>query len=661
MFKKIFMISVIGAFAALGGCSGDDGSPGAPGAIGPAGPQGEVGPQGIAGTDAGASFDLTILHLNDTHSNITGDDFDYDVSGLALETTNLDGTAIREVKVLYGGYPRVTTAMRIAESQSPNVLKLHAGDAITGTNYYSLFKGGTHISPDAIMMNRICFDAFTVGNHEFDDGDSGLADFLSDLNSSDCITPVLSANIVPAPTSPLQGGYIQPYVITERGGVEIAIVGSTTKRKTEVSSQPDAGTTLLEELPALQSTIDEVVGLGVEHIILLTHSQYDVDLTFATGLTGVDVIVGGDSHSLLGDSTLTDLGFTPDGPYPTMATNLDGNPVCIVQAWENTHAFGALHVNFSEGTVTSCHGNAIMPIDNRFEYEDSDGEDKFLAGTDVTTIVEDLTSEDEFVHAIEDQIALDHIATFDAQVGPALARVIGTASVPLCYERVPGQGRSSIDGCTASTYQHGSDITTIFVKSMIDAIGSADIAIQNGGGLRIDIPSGDITLDDIYTLLPYSNTIVEGDMTGQAIIAVLENAISNFEDTTDGSTGSYPYAYGLRFDVDASQTFGSRISNVEVNSRVAGNWTPIDLNATYRVVTNSFTAGGRDNYIEFADVTWNNTYTEYRDPLMRYIENLTSLGQSVAPLSEDVYSTKSFIDRNGCNHAIDLNCASINY
>ena len=78
MFKKIFMISVIGAFAALGGCSGDDGSPGAPGAIGPAGPQGEAGPQGIAGTDAGASFDLTILHLNDTHSNITGDDFDYD-------------------------------------------------------------------------------------------------------------------------------------------------------------------------------------------------------------------------------------------------------------------------------------------------------------------------------------------------------------------------------------------------------------------------------------------------------------------------------------------------------------------------------------------------------------------------------------------------------
>jgi len=87
----------------------------------------------------------------------------------------------------------------------------------------------------------------------------------------------------------------------------------------------------------------------VEQIILLTHLQYANDLALARALTGVDVIVGGDSHTLLGDrGVLAPLGFTPEGPYPTMETNVDGDPVCVVHAFDNAQVLGELRVSFDE-------------------------------------------------------------------------------------------------------------------------------------------------------------------------------------------------------------------------------------------------------------------------------------------------------------------------
>lgn len=80
-----------------------------------------------------------------------------------------------------------------------NVLKLHAGDAITGTLYFTSFGG----KADAELMNLACFDAFALGNHEFDRGDSGLKLFLDDLSNDSCNTPVLAANVKPAVGTPL--------------------------------------------------------------------------------------------------------------------------------------------------------------------------------------------------------------------------------------------------------------------------------------------------------------------------------------------------------------------------------------------------------------------------------------------------------------------------
>ena len=166
-------------------------------------------------------------------------------------------------------------------------------------------------------------------------------------------------------------------------------------------------------------------------------------------------------------------------------------------------------------------------------------------------------------------------------------------------------------------------------------------------------------LADAFTLLPFSNTLVILDMTGQQIIDVLEDALANFIDN-DGSSGSYPYAAGLRYDIDASQAAGSRVTNVEVNSQVSGSWIAIDTAATYGVVTNDFIASGQDGYttfsVPFDAGDYEDTFTEYAQGFIDYVEGLTENGQQVQKLPIDEYSTQLFIDTDGCNHSTGAGC-----
>lgn len=649
-------LAIVLSAGVLTGCGGDDGDRGPqgvmgdPGTPGQPGQQGPAGPQGPAGEDASRAIDLTILHMNDHHSHITAESFDFDVSGLDLSATLEGGAPVGEVEVAYGGFPMMVSLFNTLAGQNENVLKLHAGDAITGTLFYTLFAGAA----DAAVMNQICFDAFALGNHEFDDGDAGLAKFLDALNSTACETPALAANVVPGASSAIASGYIQPYTIVERSGQRIGIIGIDIAGKTKNSSQPDADTQFLDETTTAQQYIDELEGLGVDKIILLTHYQYQQDLALAANLSGVDVIVGGDSHTLLGSGTYSELGFNPIAPYPAQVSNSDGDPVCVVQAWEYAHIMGKLNVAFDDdGVVTRCGGQTYMPISSSFSYEFNDAESRTLNSNDTFAVTQALTRYPEVVVTQADASTTDLVAFFDSQTAELRQTVIGTVASDLCLERFPGQGRSTI--CDVSvTANMGSDISNIVAKAFMKVTPTADIGIQNGGGVRVDVPAGDYTIADAYTLLPFSNTLVTLEMTGQQIIDVLEDALANALDN-GGSTGSYPYASGLRYRVDASQAAGSRISNVEVNPRVAGSWTPIDTSATYTVVTNDFIASGQDGYLAFKPIydagNFVDTFTEYAQGFVDYVDALTEAGQAVTKLPDSEYSTQNYIGTDGCDHS----------
>ncbi len=601
-------------------------------------------------TPTSKAIDLTILHMNDHHSHLSSDDFDFDVSNLNLDATTETG-AISEVAVSYGGFPMMVSLFDALEKQYTNVLKLHAGDAITGTLYYSLFQG----TADAAVMNEICFDAFALGNHEFDDGDAGLASFLDGLNSSACQTDVLAANVNPGATSAIAEDYIKPYAIYEFEGEQVGVVGIDIAGKTKNSSNPDEDTTFADETTTAQANIDLLIGMGVNKIILLTHYQYANDLSMAANLNGVDVIVGGDSHTLLGGSTFTDLGFNPGGDYPTVVNDAGGNMVCVVQAWEYAHIMAKLEVSFdADGDVTSCGGQPYLPIADNFVYALNDSEDRVLSSADASKVVQALTAHPEIVLSQADPATSTLLTNFDAQTAALEQTVIGSVAQNLCLERIPGQGRTTI--CSASdTYVQGSDISNIVAKAFLTVTPTAQIGIQNGGGVRVDVAAGDFTIANAFTLLPFSNTLVTIDMSGQQIIDVLEEALTYTIDP-DGSTGAYPYASGLRYAVDMSQDAGSRIASVEVNPRVESRWTPIDLTATYKVVTNNFIAAGRDGYLTFGTLTSVDTFTEYAQGFIDYVETLTEDGGSLMKLPAAEYSTKSYTNANGCLHEAATLC-----
>lgn len=148
---------------------------------------------------------------------------------------------------------------------------------------------------------------------------------------------ILGANIVPHADSAILGPSVPPIenskVFTLADGEKVGVIGITIKQKTMESSMPDEGTILLDERETAQSEIDALKATGVNKIVLITHIGYDNDQDWmARDLDGVDVIVGGDSHSLLGDDA-TSVFSSVRGPYATLLTKDNGSTVCVVQAW----------------------------------------------------------------------------------------------------------------------------------------------------------------------------------------------------------------------------------------------------------------------------------------------------------------------------------------
>lgn len=583
--------------------------------------------------DNDSTLSLRLLHINDHHSHLQSESTSLTIDGI-------------ETDVIIGGFPRVVSMInQLADTNTP-VLKLHAGDAITGDLYYTLFKG----EADAALMNQVCFDAFELGNHEFDDGDAGLVSFLDDLNSGNCNTAILGANVVPEiGVSPLASNtatdYIQPYLIKSYGDQKVGIIGLDIASKTKNSSSPDATTEFLDETTTAQTYIDELKGQGINQIILLTHYQYKNDLVMAANLTDVDVIVGGDSHTLLG-TEYEAYGLNPAGPYPTQVTNKDGNPVCVVQAWQYSYVVGELNIEFNnDGNIESCTGQPHLLLGDEFSRDDGNGDSIMLTGNELTDVQTNIETSTIVDIVTQDVTSAAILADYSEQVDILKTTVIGSSNDDLCLERIPGQGQSTL--CSATeTQSQGSDISNIVALAFKTMSITSDIAIQNGGGVRIDIAQGDLTIGDAYTLLPFANTLSELSMTGEEIIAVLEDAY-DYAISPDGSTGAYPYASGLRWDLDSSQAKNNRFMNVQVKLKDESVWRSINLAETYTVVTNNYIAQGRDGYDTFGTISAEgrvvDTFLDYAQSFVDYVEGQGSI--SKLPASE--YSTQLFYDTDG--------------
>ena len=230
------------------------------------------------------------------------------------------------------------TAVAEAKQRNNNWLLVDGGDQFQGTLFYTYYKG----KAAAEMMNKLGYDAMTVGNHEFDDGPEVLRDFVDAVDF-----PILMSN-ADVSGEPLLADTIQKSTVIERGGEKIGLIGLTPQDTDELAS-PGDNVIFTDPVEAVQAEVDRLTGEGVNKIIVLSHSGLNVDKRVAEETNGVDVIVGGHANTLLSNTI-----EGAKGPYPMMV-----GETAIVQAYAYGKFLGELNVTFDdEGNVIEADGRA---------------------------------------------------------------------------------------------------------------------------------------------------------------------------------------------------------------------------------------------------------------------------------------------------------------
>ncbi|WPZ30190.1 bifunctional metallophosphatase/5'-nucleotidase [Sulfitobacter sp. OXR-159] len=465
---------------------------------------------------AAAEYNLTILHTNDFHDRFE-------------PISKYDGPCSAEDNTAgecFGGSARLMTAIAEARERAGNSILVDGGDQFQGTLFYTQYKG----TLAAEMMNQMGYDAMTVGNHEFDDGPEVLRGFMDAVEF-----PVLMSN-ADVSGEPLLADKLAKSTVIEKGGEKIGLIGLTPEDTHELAS-PGDNVTFSDPVAAVQGEVDLLIAKGVNKIIVLSHSGYGVDQKVAAETTGVDVIVGGHTNTLLSNTN-----ERAEGPYPTMV-----GETAIVQAYAYGKFLGELNVTFDdEGNITKAEGEPL------------------IMDAAVT----------------EDQPTVDRIAE---------------AAKPLeeIRNRVVAETAEAIDGERGNCRAQECSMGNLVADAMLDRVKDQgiDVAIANSGGLRASIDAGEVTMGEVLTVLPFQNTLSTFQVTGAQLIEALENGVSQHEE----GAGRFPQVAGMSFAFDPKAEAGSRISDV----MVAGE--PIDLEKTYGAVSNNYVRNGGDGYAMFKD------------------------------------------------------------
>lgn len=503
---------------------------------------------------------MTIIHVNDTHSRLE----DVRVS------TELDLGNGKEIYYMYmGSYPRLAAKVNKIRSIQSNTLFLHAGDLVQGSLYFTLYNGQAGID----FMNMMKLDAMVTGNHEFDRGPELLGNLIDQAEF-----PILAANIDTS-GDPYLANKILPYVIKDVGGQKVGIIGLVTKSTTNIS-QPGPNITFLDEHSVATQMVTQLEALGINKIIVLSHIGYDQDIELAQAIPGIDVIVGGHSHTLLGD--FSTLGLNSDGPYPTevksfSVINQAGEKVCVVQDWRWSILVGELLVDFDEnGKITSCEGCPVLMVGSTFLDKDR----KEVDATTRNHILRFINSNPKIEYVPEESQAKAKLEQYKQGVEEFGKEVVARVADDLWHVRIPGQTHPE-----GGVLVNGSYIAPHVSNSMLWKINqtglNAHMAVINAGGVRKDIVSGDLTVGDIYKLLPFGNSLVVVDLTGREIMNSLDNWVG------DVGGGPFPYLAGGRYNANMNLEEGQRITSFEIKTK-DGVWETVNLDALYRVVTISF-------------------------------------------------------------------------
>ena len=439
------------------------------------------------------------------------------------------------------GYSKLSAMKKELQKKHAYVGVVSCGDYIQGSSLGVISKGEYIVK----LMNLVGYDAVTLGNHEFDYKLERLEELIGMMDTK----PVCCNFQRIGETE----SYFKPYSIVSYGDVDIAYIGITTP-STITSSSPaqfkdEAGNFIYTFNPSnlyevVQANIDAAEKEGADYIVAISHIGYAEDEEFGEledietlirNTNGLDVVLDAHSHSVIEGRKIIDKG---------------GNDVLLSSTGTKFEYIGKLTISGNEFTTELVKTEDYQTTDPMV--------DEYLSQIN-----------SELYTLAESKVAFSEVdlITKDAE-GNRLVRTTETNLGDLC----------------ADAMRYYTD---------------ADIGYMNGGGIRADILSGDITLNTLLNVLPFNNTIVVAEVSGQTIKDMMEMAMMSWP----AEDGSFPHLSGITFSVNTSipssvitneqeefiEVSGQyRVYDIKVYNREKETYEPIDLDGTYTLAASNY-------------------------------------------------------------------------
>ncbi|MFH8446650.1 bifunctional metallophosphatase/5'-nucleotidase [Streptomyces sp. NPDC018026] len=544
------------------------------------------------GHGQGRYQDVQLLSFNDLHGNLEPP------AGSSGRVTEVqpDGTT---KTIDAGGVEYLATHLREARKGNRYSITAAGGDMVGAS---PLLSGLFHDEPTVEALNKLDLDVTSVGNHEFDEGAKELARLqnggchptegcYTDQEFKGADYPYLAANVLDEKTGkPL----LKPYWVWKQRGVKVGFIGVTLEGTPDiVSAEGVKGLKFKDEVETINKYAKELQRQGVKSIVALIHeggfpasSSYNYDC---------DSPGAGDGIS---------------GPIVDIAKNITPQVDALVTG--HTHNAYVCTIPDPAGNprmVTSASSFGRLYTDTTLTYDRATGD---IARTSVKSA--------------------NHVVTRDVPKAPDMTRLIGkwsTLAAPI-GNRPIGYVSADInrDGTESPLGDLIADAQFAYGKAQDP---QTDLALMNPGGIRAPLTytasgaegDGVVTYAEGFTVQPFANTVNLKDYTGAQLIQVLKEQVSG---PNEAAPKILQVSSGLTYTLDLTKSGADRV----VTDSIRLNGSPIDENATYRVASNSFLAGGGDGFTTLGEGT---NELVGADDLAAFEQYLTANSSATAPIT----------------------------
>lgn len=567
---------------------------------------------------------ITVLHVGDQES------------WLISAQGNLRDNSSQAISY-YGGVDRLATvignAKAAAVAAGKSVITLNAGDAILPgprftaslENLATAHTDGGQDFYDAIATRQIGFDAIVFGNHEFDLDNTGpVAARFAEVSGATYLSVNLDFGVTPEFAALESAGKVaRSKIVTTAGGKKVGIIGATTPLLPIISSPPagimknwSASNTEDQNLQAMlalvQAEIDDLRNnKGVTVVIVMSHlqnAQNEIN-KLVPGLTGVDLVISGGGHELMtdADDKLINGGVAATyATHPVLATDAAGKSVPVVTGHFGNRYVGELNFTLDDatGAVVSLDTSRMIRVSGAPADADRVAGEASVFANVVTPVV-------SYISALNAQL-----------IGSTAVKLNGPTHVacspaPCEYKEGVRNAETGLGNLVADAMRFA---------------GRADVAIQNGGGIRTNIGTpGNVSVGDTFNILPFTNLVKRAPaMNAAQLKDLMEHAVAA-STPTGSAQGRFAQVSGMQVVYDTTRTArttqgsGERIRRIVLDDGtvLVDNGAVVDAIRSFSFATIDFTANGGDGYPFAANgvVFENNVDTiTYQEALANFIK-----------------------------------------